>query len=266
MFNSYSDANAALHSGLVRGLGLQHVGGPLNLSALYVVGVPLSTLFTFKFGWGLRGIWGGIAGAFAAQALGLGVLVWGFADFGAIAERVSTEAAYAQLSDGDASGSDYDSEDAGSIPALFDSDAEPERFQMSDVEAGSYTEGTSFNQSKPQFMRRVSSRTRLGGRLGSSRSLVSSSAGGSDSLASSFSRSLTNAAAAGIDGRGPGGVGFHRRISGTYGSRAPMGAPLSASFGSPPRGVGGSGRVRRRRSNASQTSQASDATSNGNQR
>jgi hypothetical protein len=238
----------------------------LNLSAFYVVGVPLSTLFTFKFGWGLRGIWGGIAGAFAAQALGLGVLVWGFADFHAIAERVSTEAAYAQLSDGDASGSDYDSDDAGSIPALFDSDAEHERFQMSDVEAGSFVEGTS-------FMRRVSSRTRLGGRLGSSRSLVSSSAGGmyshgasSDSLASSFSRSLTNAAAAGIDGRGPGGGGFHRRISGTYGSRAPMGAPLSASFGSPPRGVGDAGRVRRRRSNASQTNQASDATSNGNQR
>ena len=255
----FCDANAALHSGFVRGLGLQHVGGPLNLSAFYVVGIPLSTLFTFKLRWGLRGIWGGIAGAFAAQAVSLGALVWGFADFEGIAARVSTEAAYAQLSEGE-SDSDYDTDDAGSIPGLFDSDAEHERFQVSDVEAGS-------PMTKPQFMRRVSSRTRLGGqyaRHGSARSLGGMvSHPSSDSLASSFSRSLTNAAVV--------GGGFQRRTSGTYGSRVPM-APLSASFGSPP-GEGGSGgrmggaaahhrRARRRRSNAS--SQASDATSNGN--
>lgn len=251
----FCDANAALHSGFVRGLGLQHVGGPLNLSAFYVVGIPLSTLFTFKFGWGLRGIWGGIAGAFAAQAVSLAALVWGFADFEGIAARVSTEAAYAQLSEGE-SGSDYDTDDAGSIPGLFDSDAEHERFQVSDVEAGS-------PMTKPQYMRRVSSRSRLGQyRHGSARSLGSAmvSHPSSDSLASSFSRSLTNAA-----------VPFQRRTSGTYGSRVPM-APLSASFGSPPgSGSGGRGgaspvhrnyRARRRRSNAS--SQASDATSNGN--
>ena len=214
---------------------------------------------TFKLRWGLRGIWGGIAGAFAAQALSLGALVWGFADFEGIAARVSTEAAYAQLSEGE-SDSDYDTDDAGSIPGLFDSDAEHERFQVSDVEAGS-------PMTKPQFMRRVSSRTRLGGqyaRHGSARSLGGMvSHPSSDSLASSFSRSLTNAAVV--------GGGFQRRTSGTYGSRVPM-APLSASFGSPP-GEGGSGgrmggaaahhrRARRRRSNAS--SQASDATSNGN--
>lgn len=248
----FCDANAALHSGFVRGLGLQHVGGPLNLSAFYVVGIPLSTLFTFKFGWGLRGIWGGIAGAFAAQALSLAILVWGFADFEGIAARVSTEAAYAQLSEGE-SGSDYDTDDAGSIPGLFDSDAEHERFQVSDVEAGS-------PMSKPQYMRRVSSRSRLGlqYRHGSARSLGSAmvSHPSSESLASSFSRSLTNAA-----------VPFQRRTSGTYGSRVPM-APLSASFGSPPgSGSGGRGgaspahrnyRARRRRSNAS--SQASDAS------
>ena len=248
----FCDANAALHSGFVRGLGLQHVGGPLNLSAFYVVGIPLSTVFTFKLRWGLRGIWGGIAGAFAAQALSLGALVWGFADFEGIAARVSTEAAYAQLSE--ESGSDYDTDDAGSIPGLFDSDAEHERFQVSDVEAGS-------PMTKPQFMRRVSSRTRLGGqyRHGSARSLGGMvSHPSSDSLASSFSRSLTNAAVV--------GGGFQRRTSGTYGSRVPM-APLSASFGSPPgkeARVDGWGaaahhrRARRRRSNAS--SQASDAS------
>ena len=184
--------------------------------------------------------------------------MWGFADFEGIAARVSAEAAYAQLSEGE-SGSDYDTDDAGSIPGLFDSDAEHERFQVSDVEAGS-------PMSKPQFMRRVSSRSRLRqyARHGSARSLGGMvSHPSSDSLASSFSRSLTNAAVV--------GGGFQRRTSGTYGSRVPM-APLSASFGSPP-GEGGSGgrmggaaahhrRARRRRSNAS--SQASDATSNGN--
>ena len=78
----------------------------------------------------------------------------------------------------------------------------------------------------------------------------------SDSLASSFSRSLTNAAVV--------GGGFQRRTSGTYGSRVPM-APLAASFGSPT-GSGGGGAhhrgARRRRSDAS--SQASDAMSDGN--
>ena len=72
---------------IVRGCGLQHVGGPLNLLAFYVVGIPLSTLFTFKFKWGLNGIWAGMGGAFLTQALSLGTLVT-CADFNAIAERV----------------------------------------------------------------------------------------------------------------------------------------------------------------------------------
>ena len=42
-------------------------------------------------GWGLRGIWGGIAGAFAAQALSLGALVWGFADFEGIAAFITDQ-------------------------------------------------------------------------------------------------------------------------------------------------------------------------------
>ena len=69
----FCDANAALHSGFVRGLGLQHVGGPLNLSAFYVVGIPLSTVFTFV-AVGAVGDWGrdrgGVhgAGAVAGRA------------------------------------------------------------------------------------------------------------------------------------------------------------------------------------------------------
>jgi hypothetical protein len=35
------------------------------------VGISLSTLFTFKFKWGLNGIWAGIGGAFLAQTLSL---------------------------------------------------------------------------------------------------------------------------------------------------------------------------------------------------
>lgn len=83
------DANAALISGLVRGAGLQHLGGPINLAAFYLVGIPLAAILTFAhFGprLGLRGLWMGIGGAFFSQAVGLGSIV-AFSDFDALAER-----------------------------------------------------------------------------------------------------------------------------------------------------------------------------------
>ena len=71
---------------------MQHIGGILNLSAFYVVGIPLSALLCFHFDLGLEGIWLGIAGAFAAQAIGLGSLV-AFSDFTAIAEGIQEQEA-----------------------------------------------------------------------------------------------------------------------------------------------------------------------------
>ena len=192
-------ANAALHSGFVAGPRAptrRRPPQPVRVlrggdTAEHRVHVQVAVGAAGDMGADRRGVRG--AGAVA------GLLVWGLPISRASPARVSTEAAYAQLSEGE-SDSDYDTDDAGSIPGLFDSDAEHERFQVSDVEAGS-------PMTKPQFMRRVSSRTRLGGqyaRHGSARSLGGMvSHPSSDSLASSFSRSLTNAAVV--------GGGFQRR-------------------------------------------------------
>jgi MATE family multidrug resistance protein len=120
----FCDANAALISGLVRGCGLQHIGGPLNLSAFYLVGVPLCTLFTFKFKWGLNGIWGGIGCAFLTQAVSLGALV-SFADFDAISLRASRAAEDEGFSDDENEGRALSPEDLEAPLLLRDERRKP---------------------------------------------------------------------------------------------------------------------------------------------
>ncbi|KAJ3355481.1 hypothetical protein HDU91_005670 [Kappamyces sp. JEL0680] len=55
-----NDGLGALGNGVFRGCGRQKLGGMLNLTAYYVLGLPLGALFTFHFKMGLEGIWLGL--------------------------------------------------------------------------------------------------------------------------------------------------------------------------------------------------------------
>ncbi|CDK26504.1 unnamed protein product [Kuraishia capsulata CBS 1993] len=53
------DGMATAASGLLRALGLQGIGGVVNLVGYYVIAVPLALVFTFKTGLGIYGLWVG---------------------------------------------------------------------------------------------------------------------------------------------------------------------------------------------------------------
>lgn len=55
------DALAANCNGILRGLGRQEVGGYIQLFLYYVVAMPLSMTTTFVLGWGVMGLWTGVA-------------------------------------------------------------------------------------------------------------------------------------------------------------------------------------------------------------
>lgn len=59
------DAVAADSNGILRGLGRQKIGGYVNLFCYYVVAMPISMGTTFRAGWGLSGLWSGVAIALA---------------------------------------------------------------------------------------------------------------------------------------------------------------------------------------------------------
>ncbi|KAK5998466.1 putative transporter [Cladobotryum mycophilum] len=46
--------------GLLRGIGKQAIGGPINLIAYYVISLPLSVALAFGLDWKLQGLWAGI--------------------------------------------------------------------------------------------------------------------------------------------------------------------------------------------------------------
>ncbi|KAG0055238.1 hypothetical protein BGZ90_005793, partial [Linnemannia elongata] len=52
-----SDGIAGVAGGVLRGVGLQHLGAYLNLIAYYVVAFPIGYVLTFKMGYGLKGLW-----------------------------------------------------------------------------------------------------------------------------------------------------------------------------------------------------------------
>jgi len=62
------DGVQAVTSGVLRGVGKQHVGAVSNLAAYIVVGIPCAFLFAFKFGLGIYGLWMGLAVALVLQA------------------------------------------------------------------------------------------------------------------------------------------------------------------------------------------------------
>lgn len=55
------DALATLCNGILRGLGRQAVGGYVQLFCYYIVAMPISMGTAFGLGWGLHGLWAGVA-------------------------------------------------------------------------------------------------------------------------------------------------------------------------------------------------------------
>ncbi|OGM49219.1 putative MATE efflux family protein subfamily [Aspergillus bombycis] len=55
------DALAANCNGILRGIGRQEIGGYVQLFCYYAVAMPISFGTTFGMGWGLLGLWSGVA-------------------------------------------------------------------------------------------------------------------------------------------------------------------------------------------------------------
>ncbi|OJJ44997.1 hypothetical protein ASPZODRAFT_664466 [Penicilliopsis zonata CBS 506.65] len=63
------DALAANCNGIFRGLGRQEIGGYVQLFCYYAVAMPISFGTTFGLGWGLPGLWSGVAIALGLVSL-----------------------------------------------------------------------------------------------------------------------------------------------------------------------------------------------------
>lgn len=74
------DALTALCNGVLRGIGRQHFGGYVQLFCYYVIAMPISFGTTFGLGWGLWGLWTGVAIAlglvFVVEFIYLGRTDW----------------------------------------------------------------------------------------------------------------------------------------------------------------------------------------------
>ncbi|EFY87296.1 MATE efflux family protein subfamily [Metarhizium acridum CQMa 102] len=55
--------------GLLRGIGKQSIGGPVNLIGHYLVSLPLCLILGFHYSWKLAGLWGGIAAGLMVVSL-----------------------------------------------------------------------------------------------------------------------------------------------------------------------------------------------------
>jgi MATE family multidrug resistance protein len=55
------DALAAACNGILRGLGRQEIGGYVQVFCYYVVAMPISMGTAFGLGWGISGLWTGVA-------------------------------------------------------------------------------------------------------------------------------------------------------------------------------------------------------------
>ncbi|KAJ5488500.1 transporter [Penicillium diatomitis] len=55
------DALAAVCNGVLRGLGRQEIGGYIQVLCYYLIAMPVSMSTTFALGWGIQGLWTGVA-------------------------------------------------------------------------------------------------------------------------------------------------------------------------------------------------------------
>jgi MATE family multidrug resistance protein len=65
-----SDGLAGVGGGVLRGVGLQHLGAYLNVIAYYLVAFPLGYILAFKMHWGLKGLWSALCVALWMVGLG----------------------------------------------------------------------------------------------------------------------------------------------------------------------------------------------------
>ncbi|KAF9186749.1 hypothetical protein BGZ51_001774 [Haplosporangium sp. Z 767] len=65
-----SDGIAGVGGGVLRGVGLQHLGAYLNVIAYYLLAFPLGYFLAFKFGYGLLGLWSALCVALWLVGLG----------------------------------------------------------------------------------------------------------------------------------------------------------------------------------------------------
>ncbi|KAF9178618.1 hypothetical protein BGZ51_007616 [Haplosporangium sp. Z 767] len=65
-----SDGLAGVGGGVLRGVGLQHLGAYLNVIAYYLVAFPIGYILAFKLQWGLEGLWSALCVALWMVGLG----------------------------------------------------------------------------------------------------------------------------------------------------------------------------------------------------
>ncbi|XP_057784278.1 protein DETOXIFICATION 12-like isoform X2 [Salvia miltiorrhiza] len=68
------DGLQAVLSGVVRGIGLQHIGAYVNLGAYYLVCIPVALLFAFVFHLKGQGLWSGLVAGATVQSFALSLL------------------------------------------------------------------------------------------------------------------------------------------------------------------------------------------------
>jgi MATE family multidrug resistance protein len=70
------DALAACCNGILRGLGRQEIGGYVQLFCYYVIAMPISMGTAFGLGWGLWGLWTGVAIALGLVGIIEGIFLY----------------------------------------------------------------------------------------------------------------------------------------------------------------------------------------------
>lgn len=75
-FFQISDSLQVASSGMLRGLHDAKVPALMGFISYWIAGLPLGMLLGFHFGWGVRGIWWGLAAGLTVAALTLGPRLW----------------------------------------------------------------------------------------------------------------------------------------------------------------------------------------------
>ncbi len=57
----WDGVSAGAH-GILRGIGKQSIGGPVNVIGHYLIALPTSLTLAFYFDWKIKGMWTGITG------------------------------------------------------------------------------------------------------------------------------------------------------------------------------------------------------------